>query len=698
MILLKNTLSDFGENLALLGISVIAFNEELQIEYINACTSKMLNLQHDSSLLGLSVVSFFNKLSIPLFSNLEITDSAVVLINCHFQKWQKIVILADDRKYNLLIGQIIASKDVFLQKLQISEKDSNQNNDLINIGKIIENLPELVYWKDKNCVYQGCNKHVAELLGLACPEDIIGKTDYDFHWSPERIKELQDADNDIIYKGIDSVVEDVIPVNGEERIFLTSKTALRDTDGNIIGILGISSDITTLKKMKKKVEDAKNKVELASKAKSDFIANMSHDIRVPLAGILGLIQELINTADDTDEILPQIALTNDIEAKEKCLLLLNQFIKKIQEEGGLLLGCADELLQFLNEILETMRLDSGKLSEEAKSFNLRELLAHNIELNMPTARHKKLQLTCEVEEAIPVYFHGIRHYLDRTILNMLSNGLKFTKDGFVKLKVEIAGEKRPNYSLGDKINLKITIQDSGMGIPKDKFQTIFENFSRLTPSYQGSYKGAGLGLYTVSKYIESMNAKIKVESEVGKGSSFIINVPLIVSDHADQEKTSYRSTKIHRPLVVKEFSPSKPIKIKEQPKDADIVKILVVEDNSIAARVAVSLIERLYSCCSCDIAKEGKQAIEMVKNNKYDLIFMDIGLCDGDDGIVVTRKIRALGNPHAEQVPIIALTGHASDVETREKILAAGLQDIFVKPLAEAILRSILQKYVLKRI
>jgi two-component system, OmpR family, aerobic respiration control sensor histidine kinase ArcB len=336
-----------------------------------------------------------------------------------------------------------------------------------------------------------------------------------------------------------------------------------------------------------------------------------------------------------------------------------------------------------------MRLEAGKVTEKPESFDLRELVNHNIELMLSVAHHRQLELICEIDEHIPRYFTGLRNYLDRTLLNLLSNALKFTEKGFVKIKVQLPAEHSTVYHPGDNIELKITVQDTGIGIPEDKFGTIFEHFSRLTPSYQGLYKGAGLGLYIVDRYVKAMGAKIKVESEVGKGTSFIItSLPLTVSDHSDREKSSYRAPKAKLvPISAKED------KAKEVIKADAIARILIVEDNLIAARSVQSTITRSFSHCACDRAENGKQAVKKAETNHYDFILMDIGLPD-IDGIEVTKQIRAFPNRQIAQVPIVALTAHGSNWENKEKALAAGMQDVLAKPLSTAALESLMQQYV----
>ncbi len=580
----------------------------------------------------------------------------------------------------ILIGKDISETVSYKISLQESK---------IYIKNIIENLPQYVYWKDKNLVYQGCNNLVAQYLGLKSPFEIVGKTDNDFHWDEARVNFLHQIDKAILQEGITNSVEDTIPKeDGSTRVMLSSKAPLRNESNDIVGILGISFDITDRKNMEEELRQAKIAAEVASQAKSEFIANMSHDIRTPLTGILGLIQEIINIADDTQASVQQSSLANDTKIKEKYLSLLNQLhqlIEKIQEDGQLLIGATDELLQLLNEILETMRLESGKTTEHAESFDLRDLMEHNIELIRPVARHKQLQLSCEIDDCIPTYFSGLRSYLNRTLLNLLSNALKFTHEGFVKAKVQLLSNNHLTYNFGDTVELKISVQDSGIGIPEDKFETIFEHFSRLTSSYQGVYKGAGLGLYTVKRYIDAMQATIKVESELGKGTCFIITLPLTVSNHSDREKISYRMPKPLHPPKVKKITKT----------DAASATILIVEDNLAAAKSVQYNLNRLTNSCASDVAANGMQAIKLVQENNYDLILMDIGLPDMD-GIEVTRQIRALNSAKTVQVPIIALTGHADDLEKKKEALAAGMQEVLSKPLPTFVLESLLERYIFK--
>jgi signal transduction histidine kinase/DNA-binding response OmpR family regulator len=557
-------------------------------------------------------------------------------------------------------------------------------------------MPNNVYWLDRNCITQGCNDNVLKFVGLEDLDDFIGisyeKMSEIAGWKQGHAEIYKRDDMEVMSSGIPKLnIEDppLYDENGESIYFLSSRVPLfNDKTGEVIGIVGISVDITQLKKMIG-LRAAKLKAEAGNRAKSDFIANMSHDIRTPLTGILGLIQELIDTADHISVSLKATENSQDQQVKKTDLWVtsqLNQLIEKIQEDGQLIIGATDELLQLLNEILETMRLESGKVSETVESFDLYELINHNIELMQPVAQKKKLELINEIDKDLPVYFNGYRNYLDRTLLNLMSNALKFTEKGFVRVKVALKSEDKNTYQTDDKIELIISVEDTGIGIPEDKFSSIFEHFSRLTPSYQGLYKGAGLGLYTVKRYIEAMQAKIFVKSEIGKGSCFIIHIPLIVSDHSDREKISHR-----REVPINKERSTKKVQLNQLSNKQDQVRILIVEDNIIAARSIQANINNIGDCVS-NVAENGKTAIAMSREDNYDLILMDIGLPDMD-GIEVTKKISATDHS-SSKAPIIGLTGHGDDPKIREEAIKVGFQDIFTKPMSSSQLQKVINQYV----
>lgn len=559
----------------------------------------------------------------------------------------------------------------------------------IYLKNIIASVPYYIFWKNTNLVYLGCNYKFSSLVNKT-PEEVIGKTDLELGWKEGEPELFMKGDKEVMSgKPKVNVEETLLQPDGSQTIMLVSKVPVLDNNEKCIGVLGVSIDITGRKKMEEELHQAKIAAEAASHAKSEFIANMSHDIRTPLTGIIGMTQELFNTADDILPVLSEVPHGEVAASQKNYLTLLRHLTETVQENSQLLISAADELLNLCNEILETMRLEAGQLPEE-ESFSLKELIKHNIELLQPVAFHRKLSLLYEIDKKIPTYFKGFRNYIDRCLLNLLSNALKFTEKGFVKITVQLMGKSDAIFPIGTSINLQIRVEDSGIGIPQDKFETIFEHFSRLTPSYEGLYKGAGLGLFTVKRYIEAMKATIRIESEVNKGTCFIIILPLIVADHSDREKVQDLLVKSSKADLTKKEIPSRNETTLANP----AAIILVVEDNWVAAKSVCSFLTRLN--CISEHAETGWQAVKMVQANDYDLILMDIGLPDLS-GIEVTRKIRALNTPQALQVPIIALTGHANDPDKKKESLASGMQAVCSKPMPQSKLEVLLQDYIFKK-
>ncbi|MDB2592926.1 HAMP domain-containing histidine kinase [Gammaproteobacteria bacterium] len=269
-------------------------------------------------------------------------------------------------------------------------------------------------------------------------------------------------------------------------------------------------------------ENMRKRSEAANRAKSEFIANMSHDIRTPITGIIGLVQDLLNQAKKSKAYLTnqQQAIYSTDQSKQ----VLSDMVDVVEQDGQLMIGATEELLQLCNEILEVMHLESDKTYEVSESFDIRELINKNIVLFQPIAKTKQLAISAEIEQDVPSHCFGFRKLLHRCVLNLISNALKFTESGFVKVSVSVM-DKQHNL-----MTVRVVVEDSGVGIPKDKLDVIFEHFSRLTPSFRGLYKGSGLGLYTVKQYVNMMKSTIDVESELGSGTKFIIDLPLSMTD------------------------------------------------------------------------------------------------------------------------------------------------------------------------
>lgn len=615
-------------------------------------------------------------------------------------------ILADKKRHDYLsykyplldekgdvIGLVGVSSDITqLKKSQRELVNAKKSAEKI-FQNIIDALPVLLFWTDTEHTILGNNLTHATTFGFESPDQLVDKPmivtfEGTSFYNDDFINELYSKHNKIMETKIGEIIEyrGAFP-DKTERTYLSYKYPLLDKDNECIGLIGISVDITELKQTQAALVKETKKAEAASKSKSEFIANMSHDIRTPISGVVGMAQDLRSVAEQAKKYVQDHREAPP--SREQLLDKLNKISKVILQDSDLLILSTDELLRLCNEILETVSLETGHVNQKPESFDIHELLQRNINLLKPVAKNKKLNLTLEIAANVPRYLKGLRPYLGRTILNLTSNALKFTKTGFVKITAQIKESAPQPAAQESSIMLVLTVADSGVGIPNDKFEVIFEHFSRLTPSFEGIYKGSGLGLYTVKEYVKAMGGEVSVKSELGKGSQFIVTAPLVVSDHSDYHPDSIRDVESSPQLdELTSLHVEGNDDIAAEQATPATCRILVVEDGAIAALAIARLLTSEYAC-AVDIAKTGQEGFAKAQANYYDLIFMDIGLPDMS-GLAATQKIRTLPAPYST-APIIALTGH---MQEHDKCLAAGMQDLMLKPAQPQTVTKILQRYV----
>ncbi|MFT4058907.1 MAG: response regulator [Legionella sp.] len=307
-----------------------------------------------------------------------------------------------------------------------------------------------------------------------------------------------------------------------------------------------------------------------------------------------------------------------------------------------------------------------------------------MDLNKAKAASKGLDFSMDFDKNIPQYLIGDSVRIHRIVLELLTNALNFTDSGSVKLTVTLAHRKNR------EIIIKLMVQDSGMGIPKDKQQEIFLHFKRLTPSYKGIYKGAGLGLSVIKQFIDDLNGEIYVDSALQQGSTFTCVIPLNVSLIEDdtglvedfEDNLALPSSQIMTPSIKATTKAPDTKNFKHQ--------VLVVEDNTIAQTVAKSILTQ--SGCHVDVAANGQEALNLWKQNEYDLIFMDIGLPDMD-GYQVTHHIRVQEVAKNRHTPIIALTAHVGE-ENKQRCIESGMNAVLSKPLSKKSCDEILGSFI----
>ncbi|MGQ3891254.1 ATP-binding protein [Legionella sp. CNM-4043-24] len=530
-------------------------------------------------------------------------------------------------------------------------KERQFTDDLLNL------LPTAVFWKDVNSIFLGCNTQFARLAGLTSPQEIIGKTDYDLPWGAELADMFIKDDKDVLFheKAKTNIEEELILANKSKIFLLTSKVPLFSSSGQLMGILGIFHDITERKNMEMSLVRAKELSETANKAKTEFLANMRHDIRTPLSGIVGF-----------SEILK-------LEAQEP----------RIKEYADNLIASSHALLTLMDEVLEAVRVSSGEIPILKRKFNIGQTLNHIIALYAARAREKNLDLTLSLDPRLPDYAIGDKIRLHRIVLELVGNALNFTETGYVRVNASLA--KHEN----NRLIIKITISDTGIGIPKDKQQEIYLQFKRLTPSYQGIYKGTGLGLFVVKQFMDELGGEIYVNSEPHKGTCFTCLLPLQESLLDDDTGVSSDDVLATEKPCLTTLNQYKRAVDSEKTSGNATTRVLVVEDNGIAQMAAKTLLTALS--CQVDIAANGMDALALCKKHQYDLIFMDIGLGEGLDGYEVTHYLRSM--PETRNIPVIALTAHGGE-ENKQHCIEAGIDAVLTKPLTYAHASDMLSTFI----
>jgi PAS domain S-box-containing protein len=397
------------------------------------------------------------------------------------------------------------------------------------------------------------------------------------------------------------------------------------------GIDGLILDCRDISQRKKDAEELLR----AQKAKEQFLANISHEIRTPINGISGMA-----------------ALLNQNPTKEERQTYLNA-IK----------SAADNLKVIINDILDLASIESGKLQFEKIGFNLNDLLHSLIDTFGVQASEKGIELSYILEKEANKVFIGDPVRLNQILINLISNAIKFTHTGYIRVSVKAEKIKGKIY------RLRFDISDTGIGIPNDKLQTIFESFSQADASVTRKYGGTGLGLTIVKQLVELQDGTIRVKSKENEGStfSFTITYQLGKTEFFDE-------TKLYKP------------KNNSQLKNASV---LLVEDNDIN-RLYASSILKMWGC-HFETAENGVVALEKIRNNDFDVVLMDIQM-PVMDGFETTKAIRQ-GDPKKSKVPIIALTANATQKDF-ENCITAGMNDCITKPFTQEDLFQALTKYL----
>ncbi|MCF8128660.1 MAG: response regulator [Deltaproteobacteria bacterium] len=404
-----------------------------------------------------------------------------------------------------------------------------------------------------------------------------------------------------------------------------------------------SGNVADYRRSEMELLKAKEEAEAANAAKSRFLANMSHEIRTPMNSILGFTE-----------------------------ILLDEPLTEGQRESAKILKLsAETLMSLIDEILDLSKIESDTIQLDQTILDLKKLVIEAVKLVRTQAERKGVNLSCDLPSAIPMVI-GDPLRLRQILLNLLGNALKFTDEGQIVITVRILQESEENCLL-----LDFSVSDTGIGIPENKLDNIFEMFSQADPTISKCFGGTGLGLAICRRLIDLMDGEIHVESTLGKGTTFHFHIRLMKAQTRDGDgRFSNKKKMVYDKSLSKKISNSA----------CRNLRILMAEDDAASQRMTSLLLEK-HMGHQVDIAENGAQAVEMANRNPYDIILMDVNM-PLMDGLEATRKIRGIGCG----IPILALTASAMKGD-RERFLEAGMDGYLSKPINVNVLEDVFEGY-----
>lgn len=521
---------------------------------------------------------------------------------------------------DFLTRVVLAAIRLYSAEKLKKEAEKKMSDTILQLSAVIDSTDHSIFAIDKNYNYLVFNQAHFNTMRKRTGKDIavgmnafenVGKIsretldNFDIPFSGKRYKTIYNA--------------------GEGMSYDTTYNPIFDETGAITGVAVYAMNITEKIRSENELKQAKMVAEMAAKAKSDFLSNMSHEIRTPMNAIIGM---------------SDLLLEKGLEGESK------EFLNSIKYS-------ADNLLVIINDILDFSKIEAGKIIFENIDFNLPERLLELKKTFKHKAQEKGVDLRINIEGSIPRMVKGDPYRLNQILFNLVGNAVKFTAKGSIHVDVSLHSADQ------ERVAVCFKVIDTGIGIPANKINSVFESFSQAYTDTTRKFGGTGLGLAITKNLTELQQGSILLESIQGSGTTFTVTLPFA------------KSTAIATPM--KENQPL-------ENKNLSQMKILVVEDNTMNQFVVQQILTKWNALTT--IANNGKEAIELMAQNSYDLVLMDLQMPEmsGYDATSFIRsKNTTVLNP---TIPIIALTADAFS-ETKRKVLEAGMNDFITKPFSQ---------------
>ena len=511
-------------------------------------------------------------------------------------------------------AKVIVVRDITQNKKVLRELEESE----MRYRKLFRQSQDAIYISNLRGQLLEVNKAALDLFGYE-REEMLRMTAMRLYANPEDRERFRRT---IAINGsVKNYEVKLLNKEGKTMDCVLSATVRKNTEGEVVGYQGIVRDVTELRRTQSLIK-AKELAERSAHLKEKFLANMSHEIRTPMNAVIGLSNLLRNSEMNEQQ---------------------QKYADGIQT-------ASEHLLVLINDILDFSKIEAGKLEIELVDFDIGQVLHNVYQTFKLKAAEKNLELLLDMESDMPTQLKGDPTRLMQILLNLVSNAVKFTESGNVEIKAKVFAEDRKTATLA------FSVTDTGIGIPQEKLENIFNSFEQVSSNTTRKFGGTGLGLAITKKLVEMQGGTISVKSKKGEGSSFIFVLKFTKSEKDAQQYQKNNQIWDKQPL--------------------NNLNILLVEDNKLNQVVAVDTIKTWGNNINIDVANNGKEGVEMAQQKPYDLVLMDVQMPEMN-GYNATRFIRE--QLELKDLPILAMTAYATSGEA-EKTIMAGMNDYISKP------------------